>query len=104
MKIAGILLILAALIGGGIILSDTIPGWMRNRDYLTRARAEAAVKQQKLESLGPTANESQIRNAMSSAEHAVSSIRSAEDGIVRRRNETLLFGGGALAVLALGAA
>ena len=102
MKIIGLVLILGALVGGGIILSDTVPGWLRNRDYLARAHQEIDVAKQKLDAVGPNASEAEIRDATRSSEDAIRSVRFAEEGVVRRRNETLMFGGGALAVLALG--
>lgn len=83
-------------------LDQLPPGWMRNRDHLVRARAEAATAQQKLEAVPRDATERELTYALSDAESAVQSIRYAEEGIERRRNETLLFGGGAVAVLALG--
>lgn len=102
MKIIGIILILGALVGGGLILSDTIPGWKRNTEYLERARAELSTQKDPLSRLPANASEAQIEYAMLHANDAVSAVRDAEDGVARRRNETLMFGGGALAVLALG--
>jgi hypothetical protein len=102
MKIIGLLLVLGALVGGGIILSDTVPGWLRNRDYLARAHNELDVAKQKIDAVGPNATEAEIRDATRSSEDAIRSVRFAEEGVERRRNETLMFGGGALAVLALG--
>jgi len=103
MKILGALLILGALIGGGIILSDTVPGYFRNKDGLVRARAEAAAAQTKLEAISASASSAaELDRGIKMAESAVRRIRFAEDSVARRRNETLLFGGGALAVLSLG--
>jgi len=98
MRIIGFLLIVGALVGGGIILSDTIPGWMRNTDRLARTRNEAAAAQQQLTALGPNVSE----RAIDDAKRLVDRIRFDEESVARRRNETLLYGGGALAVLVLG--
>lgn len=98
MKIIGLLVMLGALVGGGIILSDTVPGWLRNREHLEHARQRLDAAKQKLDAVGDNASEQDIRDA----EQELSSVQDAEEGIVRRRNETLMFGGGALAVLALG--
>jgi hypothetical protein len=107
MKIIGILLILGALIGGGIILSDTIPGWMNDKDYVVRAKKEAAdaiarVDRAKSVPIAENDDGHSFEYLVQQAESATSGIRSAEEGVERRRNETFMFGGGALVVLALG--
>jgi hypothetical protein len=102
MKIIGLLLILGALVGGGIILSDTIPGYFENKNRLARTRNEAADVEKKLAAIGANATEAEILSATRSAEQVVQQIRFDEDSVARRRDETLMFGGGALAVLALG--
>jgi hypothetical protein len=43
-----------------------------------------------------------FESLMHQAESAVDGIRFAKEGVERRRNETLMFGGGALVVLMLG--
>lgn len=103
MKIIGILLVLGALVGGGIILSDTIPGYFNNKDRLARSRTEAAAAVRALDTLGPNSSESQIRGVTKTAEEATEQIRYDEDSVARRRNESLMFGGGALVLLVLGA-
>jgi hypothetical protein len=90
------------LIGGGIILSDTIPGYLQNKDYLVRAKSELAAAKSPLDKLGANATEAEIDRAIRHSENAIFSLRSAEEGVERRRNESLLFGGGTLAVIALG--
>ena len=102
MKIIGLLLIVGAIVGGGIILSDTIPGYFTNKDRLARTRTEAAAMEQRLAALNASSTEAEIISATHAAEQAVQQIRFDEDSVARRRNETLMFGGGALAVLALG--
>lgn len=102
MKIIGLLLVVGALIGGGIILSDTIPGYLRNKDYLATARAELGAAKAPLEKLGANATEYEVSRAIAHSENAISSVRDAEESVERRRNESLLFGGGTLAVIALG--
>lgn len=103
MKLIGVLLVLGALIGGGIILSDTIPGYLRNKEHLERARTELSAAKNPLDKLGPNATEAQINRAIQDSEMAITVVRYAEDDVARRRNESLLFGGGAAALLALGA-
>jgi hypothetical protein len=102
MKTLGLLLIVGALIAGGIILSDTIPGYLRNKDYLVRTHAEAKEAVAKMDKLPANATERDIEYAISHAKQANDSIRDAEESVERRRNETLMFGGGSLAVTALG--
>lgn len=102
MKILGILLIVGALIAGAIILSDTIPGYLRNKEYLVRTHAEAKEAVAKMEKIPANATEHEIESAISRAKQASDSIRDAEESVERRRNETLIFGGGSLAVTALG--
>lgn len=103
MKIVGVLLVLGALIGGGIILSETIPGYLRNKEELARRRTELSAAKNPLDKLGPNATEAQIHHAIQQSETAIALARNAEEGVARRRNESLLFGGGAVALLALGA-
>jgi hypothetical protein len=102
MKIIGLLLIAGALVGGGIILSDTIPGYFENQDRLTRTRNEVAVAEKKLATLTASSTEAEVMSATRNAEQVIEQIRYDEDSVARRRDETLMFGGGALAVLALG--
>lgn len=102
MQHLGLLLILGALIGGGVILSDTIPGYLRNQDLLASARTELTTATQKLEAVGAYASEADFRRAMSDAQRANDGVRFAEDSVARRRDETLIYGGGALTVLVLG--
>jgi len=102
MKIIGLLLIVGALVGGGIILSDTIPGYFNNKDRLARTRGEADVAQKRLAAVNDSSTEAEIVAATRAAEQVIQQIRFDEDSVARRRNETLMFGGGALAVLALG--
>jgi hypothetical protein len=102
MKIIGLLLIAGALTGGGIILSDTIPGYFKNTDRLARSRNEAGVAEKKLAAVNASSTEAEIMSATRAAEQAIQQIRYDEESVARRRNETLMFGGGALAVLALG--
>ncbi|WP_272011728.1 hypothetical protein [Nannocystis radixulma] len=49
MKILCLLLILGALIGGGVILPDTIPGYLRNQDLLARAHTELTAAKKQLD-------------------------------------------------------
>jgi len=102
MKIIGVLLILGALIGGGIILSDTIPGYFRNKTEQRQRLAEAAKIQDKLAALGPNASEAEILHATRDAEQMSQQLRFDQESVERRRNETLEFGGGALVVLIAG--
>ncbi|MCY1060048.1 hypothetical protein [Nannocystis sp. SCPEA4] len=49
MKILCLLLILGALIGGSVILSDTILGYLRNQDLLARAHTELTAAKKQLD-------------------------------------------------------
>ena len=102
MKIIGLLLIVGALVGGGIILSDTIPGYFNNKDRLARTHKEADAAQKRLAAVNDSSTEAEIVGATRAAEQVIQQIRFDEDSVARRRNETLMFGGGALTVLALG--
>jgi hypothetical protein len=98
MKIIGLILIVGALLGGGIILSDTIPGYLRNKERLARTHVEAREADPKLAALGGNVTERDVRHF----ESLVDQIRYDVEAVERRRNESLVFGGGAFAVLALG--
>ncbi len=102
MKIIGLLLIVGALVGGGIILSDTIPGYLRNKDYLARAEAELRAETLLLDKVSANARASELEIAIRRTESATENLRFAVESVERRRNESLLFGGGAVGVLALG--
>jgi precorrin-2 methylase len=103
MKIIGLVLMVAAVLVGGFLLSDTIPGYLNNKDLLARHRAQAVQVEQKLASLPATASEDEIYRATRDAERAVYMLRNDQEGIERRRNESLVVGGAALGVFALGA-
>jgi len=102
MKILGLLLIVGALIAGGIILSDTIPGYVRNKDYLARSHAEAQEAVDRMDKVPANATEVEIDTAIRRAKQANESVRFAQESVERRRNETLIFGAGTILVTALG--
>ncbi len=103
MKSIGIVLILAALGVGSFLLSDTIPGYKHDKNLLARHRAEAQQVEKRLASLRDSASEADISRAIRDAELSVQQLRFDQEMVERRRNESLIVGGGSLAVLALGA-
>jgi outer membrane murein-binding lipoprotein Lpp len=104
MKIVGILLILGALIGGGIILSDTVPGYLRNKDRLAKSRDEIKQLDAKLAAVQADKNApaAAIQRVISESENAIQQLHFDEESVTRRRNETLMFGGSAVILLAAG--
>lgn len=105
MKILGLLLIVGALLAGGILLSDSVPRYFANQEYLERARAEASERTAEVEAIRARTYSGThgLDYAIQSAESAVRSIRSAEDSIARARDESLIATSGTLALLGLGA-
>jgi len=105
MKVLGLLLIVGALLAGGILLSDSFPRYYENQRHLERARAEAAEKIAHAEAMGarPASGTNDYAYALESAESAVRGIRFAEDSIARARDESLIASCGAIALIGLGA-
>jgi hypothetical protein len=105
MKILGLLLIVGALLAGGILLSDSIPRYYANQRRVERARAEASEETARVKAIGarPYSGTNGLQYAIQSAESAVKGIRSAEDSVARARDESLLASCAALALIALGA-
>lgn len=104
MKIVGILLILGALIGGGVILSDTVPGYLRNKERLAKSRDELKQLDAQLAAVqaDKSAPAAAIQRVISDSEDAIQQLHFDEESVTRRRNETLMFGGAAVVLLAAG--
>ena len=80
MKIAGAVLIVGALVAGGVLLSDSVPSYFRNGDLLARAheRAELAI----------------AANDVRTAEGELDTIASIKEVRSRRLNEIVMASGG----------
>jgi hypothetical protein len=99
MKFFGLFLVVAALGIGGYLLSQTLPRYSTASERLADAKASANAAGSPVE---PGITSEVMRERTAALEEAMLEAQFAERSMATARSESLVFGGGALGVIAIG--